>query len=145
MKLAAMAAAIVAMGTLAVAGASAMQGSQQAYDAMPDTAGTGPYPAVKRTDPGFLDHVLYQPADLSKLGTQKLGVLVWGNGACSDDGASVRLHLAEIASHGYLVIAPGRILSGPGAPPRPQTPRSTGRWPRTCGKAAPISAASIRG
>jgi len=126
MKLAAMAASIVAMGTLAVAGASAMQGSQQAYDAMPDTAGTGPYPAVKRTDPAFPDHVLYQPADLSKLGAEKLGVLVWGNGACSDDGASVRLHLAEIASHGYLVIAPGRILSGPGAPPRPQTPPAPG-------------------
>nr|WP_315382165.1 hypothetical protein [uncultured Sphingomonas sp.] len=126
MKLAATLAAIVAMGTLGAASASALQASQQAYEAMPDTAGTGPYPAVKRTDPAFPDHVLYQPADLSKLGGKKLGVLVWGNGACSDDGASVRFHLAEIASHGYLVIAPGRILTGPGAPPRPQTPPPPG-------------------
>ena len=44
-------------------------------------------------------------------------VLLWGNGGCSDDGASERLFLEEIASHGYLVLAPGRILSGPGAPP----------------------------
>ncbi|MGN7999231.1 hypothetical protein [Sphingomonas sp. 22176] len=122
MKLAARVAAIVAMGALGMAGASARQASQQADAAMPDTAGTGPYPAVKRTDPTLPDHVLYQPADLSRLGPKKLGVLVWGNGACSDDGASVRLHLAEIASHGYLVIAAGRVLSGPGAPPRPQTP-----------------------
>ena len=28
-----------------------------------------------------------------------------GNGGCSDDGASSRSHLLEIASHGYLVIA----------------------------------------
>src|SRR6185295_11808816 len=28
----------------------------------------------------------------------------------------------EIASHGYLVIASGRILSGPGAPPREPNP-----------------------
>ena len=40
---------------------------------------------------------------------------MFGNGACSDDAASSRLHLLEIASHGYLVIAPGRIRTGPGA------------------------------
>ncbi|OAN58570.1 hypothetical protein A7X12_04715 [Sphingomonas sp. TDK1] len=93
---------------------------------MPDTPGTGPYSARKYVDPTLPDHVLYQPADLAALGGRKLGLLVWGNGACSDDGASVRLHLAEIASHGYLVIAPGRVLSGPGAPPRPQTPPPPG-------------------
>ena len=48
--------------------------------------------------------------------------MAWGNGGCSDDGASTRLHLLEIASHGYLVIANGRILSGPGAPPREPRP-----------------------
>lgn len=126
MKLAAAVAALVTMGALGMADASATQTSQQAYEAMPDTSGTGPYPAIKRTDPGLPEHVLYQPADLSKFGIKKLGVLVWGNGACSDDGASVRFHLAEIASHGYLVIAPGRVLTGPGAPPRPQTPLPLG-------------------
>lgn len=126
MRLTAKVAAIVAVGALGVAGASAMQASPQAYEAMPDTAGTGAYPAIKRTDPALPDHVLYQPADLATLGAKKLGVLVWGNGACSDDGASVRLHLAEIASHGYLVIAAGRVLTGPGAPPRPQNPPPPG-------------------
>lgn len=104
----------------------AMRAAQAAYNAMPDTAGTGPYPATKLTDASLPDHVIYRPADLSVLGSQKLGVLVWGNGGCSDDAASARLHLAEIASHGYVVIAPGRILSGPGAPPQPSTPPPPG-------------------
>jgi hypothetical protein len=42
--------------------------------------------------------------------------VAWSNGRCSDDGASNRFHLLEIASHGYLVIASGRILSGLIAP-----------------------------
>lgn len=89
------------------------------YAAMPDTPGTGPYPAEKLIDPAFPDHVVYRPADLARLGTRKLGVLVWGNGGCSADGASARLHLAEIASHGFIAIAPGAILSGPGNHPLP--------------------------
>jgi hypothetical protein len=64
-------------------------------------------------------HVIYRPRDLAALGKQKLGVVAWGNGGCSEDGASTRFPLLELASHGYLVIASGRILSGPGAPPRP--------------------------
>ena len=67
-------------------------------------------------------HVVYRPKDLAALGGLKLGVVAWGNGGCSDDGASSRFHLLEIASHGYLVLASGRILSGPGAPPREPRP-----------------------
>ena len=95
-----------------------MRADMEAYSKMPDTVGTGRYPALKETDPSLPDHVIYRPADLTKLGKQKLGVLAWGNGGCSADGAGARLHLAEIASHGYLAIAAGTILSGPGAPPR---------------------------
>jgi hypothetical protein len=61
--------------------------------------------------------VIYRPQDLAALGKQKLGVVAWGNGACSDDGASSRFHLLEVASYGYVVIASGRVLSGPGASP----------------------------
>jgi len=85
----------------------------------PDTPGTGPYPAMKEEDPSLAAHVVYRPRDLAALGKQKLGVVAWGNGGCSDDAASTRFPLLEIASHGYLVIASGKILSGPGAPPRP--------------------------
>lgn len=82
-------------------------------DADAETRGDGPYPAVMETDPAFPNHVIYRPRDLAKLGTRRLGVLVWGNGACSNDGASARRELGEIASWGYLVIAPGRVRSGP--------------------------------
>jgi dienelactone hydrolase len=84
----------------------------------PDTPGTGRFPAMKEEVSSLPRHVVYRPKDLAALGTTKLGVVAWGNGGCSDDAASSRFHLLEIASHGYLVIASGRILSGPGAPPR---------------------------
>ena len=77
------------------------------------------------------DHVVYRPAKLEALGALKLGVYVFGNGGCVDDAASSRLHLLEIASHGYLVIAPGRIRTGPGAtapvPPGTAQGRSAAR------------------
>ena len=85
---------------------------------LPDSIGTGPFPALKEIDASLPDQVVYRPADLSALGSTKLGVYVFGNGACSDDAASSRQHLLEIASHGYLAIAPGGIYSGPGATPR---------------------------
>ena len=83
----------------------------------PDTPGTGPYPAMKEEIPALPRHVVYRPSNLAALGSLKMGVVAWGNGGCSNDAASTRFHLLELASHGYLVIASGRILSGPGAPP----------------------------
>jgi dienelactone hydrolase len=101
-----------------------MNAAKATYDKLPDGPGTGPYRAIRTAERSLPDHVVYRPADLASLGGFKLGVLVWGNGGCSDDGA--RQHLNEIASHGYLVIAPGRVLSGPGAPPTPVTPPPPG-------------------
>jgi hypothetical protein len=88
----------------------------------PDTPGTGRFAAIKEEVTSLPRHVVYRPNDLAALGTTKLGVVAWGNGGCSDDAASSRFHLLEIASHGYLVLASGRILSGPGAPPRAPRP-----------------------
>ncbi|KHL26669.1 hypothetical protein PK98_02355 [Croceibacterium mercuriale] len=85
--------------------------------------GTGPFPAIKEVVSGLPDHVLYRPAQLDGLGQTRLGVLLWGNGGCRADGASARQHLLEIASHGYVAIAPGSIRSGPGAPPAPPAER----------------------
>jgi hypothetical protein len=100
----------------------------------PDTPGTGRFAAMKEEVASLPRHVVYRPKELSALGNTKLGVVAWGNGGCSDDGASSRFHLLEIASHGYLVIASGRILSGPGAPPReprPAPPQGQLPQPRT--------------
>jgi hypothetical protein len=100
----------------------------------PDTPGTGRFPAIKEEVASLPRHVVYRPKDFAALGSTKLGVVAWGNGGCSDDGASSRFHLLEIASHGYLVIASGQILSGPGAPPReppPAAPQGQLPPPRT--------------
>ena len=91
---------------------------------VPDTPGDGPYPAVMELDPGLPDHVIYRPADLAPFAGGKLGVFAWGNGGCADDGASSRQHLAEIASYGYLVIAPGKWRSGPNAKVAREAPRT---------------------
>jgi hypothetical protein len=90
-------------------------------DGVADTPGTGRFTPLKEIDPRLPDQVVYRPADLAQLGETKLGVYVFGNGGCSNDGASARLHLLNVASHGYLAIAPGGIYNGPGkteAPPR---------------------------
>ena len=96
-----------------------------AHDRMPDTRGTGRFPAMKEEIASLPRQVLYRPADPAAMGSTRLGVYLFGNGACVDDGASSRLHLLEVASHGYLAIAPGRILTGPGArgapPPAPSS------------------------
>ena len=110
-------AALVFVSTAAAAAAQQADNNNR-----PDTPGTGRFPAIKEEVTSLPGHVVYRPKDLAALGAVKLGVVAWGNGGCSDDGASSRLHLLEIASHGYLVIASGRILSGPGAPPREPRP-----------------------
>jgi len=109
---------IPAFSLLAILGTAAFaQAPPRAPDG-PDTPGTGPYPAMKEEDPSLPQHTVYRPKDIAAMGKQKLGVVAWGNGGCSDDAASTRFPLLEVASHGYLVIASGTILSGPGAPPR---------------------------
>jgi hypothetical protein len=110
---------------------AAMRAAMEAFEKVPDTVGTGRYPAIKEMLPSLSNHVVYRPSDLSRLGAEKLGVIAWGNGGCSADGAGARLHLAEIASHGYLVIASGTIMTGPGSPPHPAPPIPAPGSPRT--------------
>ncbi|WP_226794204.1 hypothetical protein [Altererythrobacter sp. CC-YST694] len=88
--------------------------------ARPDSTGTGPYRPIKHQLASLPGQTVYQPADLSALGNRKMPVYVFGNGACTEDAASSRQHLLEIASHGYLVIAPGGIFSGPGVAMKPE-------------------------
>ena len=82
-----------------------------------EVTGTGPYPAGIEVDLALPNATIYRPANLAALGRTKLGLVIWGNGGCSNDGASALAHLAQLASHGYLVIAPGKPLSGPLALP----------------------------
>jgi hypothetical protein len=100
------------------------------WSSVPDLEGSGPFPASYAMAPDGLEYVVYQPKDLAGAEAKgKLGVYVWGNGGCSPDGASSRFHLTEIASRGYVVIVPGKILSGPKAPPQPEGMRPPGAIP----------------
>jgi hypothetical protein len=85
---------------------------------MPDLDGTGPFSTTYESAPGGLAWVVYRPKDLAAAASKrKLGVYIWGNGGCSGDSVKEgRFHLTEIASYGYVAIAPGRLLSGPRAP-----------------------------
>jgi len=79
--------------------------------------GTGPFKAIMEVDPTLAKHTVYRPNDMTVVGSAKLPIMAWGNGACSADGNSFRLFLTEIASHGYLIIA-----NGPIGPDRAQFP-----------------------
>lgn len=79
--------------------------------------GTGPFKAIMEVDPTLAKHTVYRPNNISDIGSTKLPIMAWGNGACAADGNAFRLFLTEIASHGYLVIA-----NGPIGPDRAQFP-----------------------
>jgi hypothetical protein len=110
---------------------AALMGSlARKWSSVPDLEGSGPFPASYAMAPDGLEYVVYQPIDLAGAEAKgKLGVYVWGNGGCSADGASSRFHLTEISSRGYVVLVPGKILSGPEAPPQPEGMRPAGGMP----------------
>ena len=102
--------AVVAM---AVVGGSAVSALQQApavaYVAPSTPIGSGPYKAIMEVDPTLPTHTVYHPANLDALGSMKMPIIVWGNGACLNSGNRFRQHLSEVASHGFLAIALGPI------------------------------------
>jgi hypothetical protein len=57
------------------------------------------------SDPGIKEGTIFRPADLGA--GKKYPIFVWGEGGCSKDGLSNQAAMAEIASHGYFVIADG--------------------------------------
>lgn len=87
---------------------------RERINALPDGPGSGPYPAIHGIEPALPGAVVYRPANLALFAKRRLPMLIFANGGCMADGNSARLLLTEIASHGYLVIAPGAMLEGPG-------------------------------
>lgn len=85
--------------------------------------GSGRYPAIFEERADLPGHVVYRPADLRPIARGGLPIYVFGNGGCGADGTASRNHLLEIASHGYLVIASGRI---PRAAPATAAPPASG-------------------
>ena len=75
-----------------------------------EDGGTGPYKVMMLEDPSLPEHTVFAPQDLSAFGRKnRLPVLVWGNGACTNSPWEHYKFLNEIASHGFLVIATGHI------------------------------------
>ena len=72
-----------------------------------NASGTGPHEVVVETngDAGINEGTIFRPADLG--GGEKYPIFVWGQGGCSQNGLSNQTAMAEIASHGYFVVADG--------------------------------------
>jgi hypothetical protein len=72
-----------------------------------NASGSGPHDVIVETnsDPGINKGTIFRPADLG--GKEKYPIFIWGEGGCSQNGLSNATAMAEIASHGYFVIADG--------------------------------------
>lgn len=69
--------------------------------------GSGTHSVVVETnaDNGIKEGTIFRPADLGP--GKKYPIVVWGEGACSRNGLDNAASMAQIASHGYFVIADG--------------------------------------
>jgi hypothetical protein len=69
--------------------------------------GSGTHSVVVETnaDNGIKEGTIFRPSDLGS--GKKYPILVWGQGACSKNGLDAAASMAEIASHGYFIIADG--------------------------------------
>jgi hypothetical protein len=110
---------------------------------------TGRYGAVMEYDPAVAPaQTVYRPRDLAQVG--KIPIVAWGNGGCQADGGSgARPFLMQLASEGFLIIAPAK----PGPDPQPQAPGAApppgpppgGPPPTSTGPAPTTSADMIAG
>ena len=75
-----------------------------------EDGGTGPYKVIMKEEASLAAHTIFVPQDLSAFGKkEKLPVLVWGNGACTNSPWEHYKFLNEIASYGFIVVATGFI------------------------------------
>jgi len=105
----------VVLFSAAAAGATSETASVKPIEA--DLIGkppTGEYGVVIEHDESLTNHTIYRPA---KLGGIKHPVMVWGNGACKKSGLLFAEFLAEIASHGIVIIADGPPIQEKRIPP----------------------------
>jgi hypothetical protein len=82
-------------------------GMRQPPPVAPTGPGTGPYGAISEVDPSLPTQTIFRPSNLEGLGNVRLPVVAWANGGCANSPRGFEPFLAEIASHGFLVIAIG--------------------------------------
>jgi hypothetical protein len=82
--------------------------SAETASRMVEDGGTGPYTALMVTDSTLATHTIFRPKNLNVIGKgNKLPIIAWGNGACTNSPWEHVNFLSEVASHGFLVIAIG--------------------------------------
>lgn len=76
-----------------------------------DDGSSGSYKAVAATEASLPDFVVYRPVDIDAAVEKegKLPVLVWANGGCMDSSIHHERLLSEVASHGYVIVAIGKL------------------------------------
>jgi len=76
-----------------------------------DNGGSGPYKAVAVTEKTLPNFAVYRPLDIKRATKKegKLPIIVWANGGCMDSSIHHERLLTEVASHGYLIIAIGKL------------------------------------
>jgi len=72
-----------------------------------DQGGSGPFSAIAATETSLSNYVIYRPNELNQ--SIKLPVVVFANGGCMDTSFPFEHMLSDIASHGYLLIALGKM------------------------------------
>jgi hypothetical protein len=77
-----------------------------------NVTGSGPHQVTVETnsDKGINEGTIFRPTDLG--GAEKYPIFVWGHGACTRNGMSNSAAMAELASHGYFVVADGKPNGG---------------------------------
>jgi len=75
---------------------------------------SGAYGVVVEHDSSLSTHTIYRPA---RLGASRHPVMAWGNGACKKSGLLFAEFLAELASHGIVIIADGPPIAEKRTPP----------------------------
>jgi dienelactone hydrolase len=88
-----------------------------------DPVGSGAEPAIVYSDASLPTHTVYRPARLMG----RYPVVLWGNGSCVNSNFGYREFLAEVASHGFIVLAIGPYRDMP--TPREQRPADPAEWP----------------
>lgn len=88
-----------------------------------DPTGSGPERAMVYSEKSLSSHTIYRPADLKG----RYPVVLWGNGSCVNSSFGYREFLAEIASHGFIVLAIGPYRDSPA--PRQPRPADPAQWP----------------
>ena len=76
-----------------------------------DNGGNGNYKSVAVAEKSLPDFVVYRPRNIDEAVKKegKLPVLVWANGGCMNSSIHHERLLSEVASHGYVIIAIGKL------------------------------------